>query len=250
MNKLKGLVLVLMLLLPLQGWAAVAFDAASEGLSSTSTTSLTISHTTSGSNRALYCAISHIPGDIDITTVTATYNGVSMDTLFSDAATHGSRQTKVFRLVAPATGANNFVASWSGSSQLAAVCASFTGVDQADPDDAHVLTDGTGGGTSSSRSVSSATGDMVMDVITAGNGITGLSVTGTNTLVNDIQVGVSDSGQPAALAASYEAGAATVTPSWSWTGFVVYVQWAWNINADAGGGGSPATNYFRLRVNP
>jgi hypothetical protein len=79
---------------------------------------------------------------------------------------------------------------------------------------------------------------MVMDVLVLGNGATGVTVDGTNTLVNDIQVGAGDVGQPNALASSYEAGAATVTPSWSWTGFVAHVQWAWNINADAGGGGS------------
>ena len=223
---------------------AVAFDARSEGSSASAGTSLTVSHTCTGSDRALYVAISHMAGDIDITAATATYNSVSMATLFHDAVTHGSRQTHVFRLVAPATGTNDVVVSWTGDSRVAAVCASFTGVDQTDPDDAQAVTS-VSEQQSASRSVSSATGDMVMDVIVLGNGATGLAVSGTNTLIHDLLVGASSPDEPNAIGASYEAGAATVTPSWSWTGFLDAVQWAWNINAASGGGGGGAPGHGR-----
>lgn len=245
---IRLLVLLVSLAMASPSWAAVAFDARSESTIGADGTSLTVSHTTSGSNRALYCACSHTPGDTGVSGVTATYNSVAMDVLFTDEATHGSRTTRVFRLVAPATGANNVVFSWSGTSGMAAVCASYTGVDQADPDDAQVVTDGSAGGTSSSRSVTSAVGDMVMDVLVLSNNASSIAVSGTNTEVNQIDpAGGAD--DPNAIASSYEAGSATVTPSWGWTGTVSYVQWAWNINADAGGG-TPATNFFRLRVNP
>lgn len=242
------LVLLVAVAIASPSWAAVAFDAMSEGMNTPDGTSLTISHTTSGSNRLLNCVISHTPGDADVSAVTATYNGTSMDVLFTDTTTHSSRHVRAFRLVAPATGTNNVVFSWSGTAAMAAICASFTGVDQADPDDAQVLTDGTAGGTSSSRSVTSAAGDMVMDVLVLSNNASSIAVSGTNTEVNQIDpAGGAD--DPNAIASSYEAGAATVTPSWGWTGTVSYVQWAWNINADVGGG-TPATNFFRLRVNP
>ncbi len=216
---------------------AVAFDARSEGMNTPDGTSLTISHACSGSDRALYAVISHTPGDADVDTVTATYNGTAMDVLFTDTTTHSSRHVRAFRLVAPSTGTNNVVFSWSGTAAMAAICGSFTGVDQADPDDAQVLTDGTAGGTSSSRSVTSAAGDMVMDVLVLQNFASSLAVSGTNTEINQMipAGGVND---PNAIGSSYEAGAATVTPSWGWTGTVSYVQWAWNINAASGGGGS------------
>lgn len=212
---------------------AVAFDAGSEGEADPGA-SLTIAHTVSGSDRVLYCAITHSPGGDEVDQVTATYNGTAMDVMFTDMTTHGSRRVRVFRLVEPATGTNDVVFSWGGGSQsFRAVCASFTGVDQADPDDAHVLTDGSGGGTSTSRSVTSATDDMVMDVVVMGNGVTGLTVDGGQTEINQILAGGITNG----IGASYEAGATSVTVGWSWTGFVAYVQWAWNINASAGGGG-------------
>lgn len=222
---------------------AVAFDAASEGANTPDGTSLTISHTCTGSDRALYAVVSHTPGDTDVSGVTATYNGTTMDVLFTDTTTHSSRHVRAFRLVAPSTGTNNVVFSWSGNAGMAAICASFTGVDQTDPDDTQVLTDGGGGATSSSRSVTSATGDMVMDVLVLSNNASAITVSGTNTEINQIDpTGGSD--DPNAIAASYEAGAATVTPSWSWTGLVAAVQWAWNINAATGGGGGAAVPVF------
>lgn len=219
---------------------AVVFDARSEGANTPDGTSLTMSHIVSGSDRALYCVVSHTPGDADVDTVTATYNSVAMDVLFTDTTTHSSRHVRAFRLVAPDTGTHDLVLSWSGTAGMAAVAASFTGVDQADPDDAQVLTDGSGGGTSSSRSVSSAVGDMVMDVLVLSNNVSSLAVSGTNTEINQV-VPAGGADDPNAIAASYEAGAATVTPSWGWTSTVSYVQWAWNINAAAGGGGSTVT---------
>lgn len=209
---------------------AVAFDARSEG-EAVPGTSLTIAHTVSGSNRVLYCAITHDPGGDEVDQVTATYNGTAMAVFFTDMTTHASRRVRVFRLVAPDTGTHDVVLSWGGDSQFfRAVCASFTGVDQTTPDDAQVLTDGSGGGTSTSRSVSSATGDMVMDTVVLSAFATSMAVSGTNTEINQIVA----AGMGNGIAASYEAGAATVTPSWSWTGSVAWVQWAWNINAAAG----------------
>ena len=235
-SRFLACVLAVALLLPAPLWAAVAFDAASESTIGADGTSLTVSHVVSGSNRALYCACSHTPGDTGVSGVTATYNSVAMDILFTDEATLSNRHVRVFRLVAPDTGTHDTVFSWSGTSGMAAICASFTGVDQADPDDAQAATS-VDPGTSISRSTSSAVGDMVMDVLVVNNNSSAIAVSGTNTEINQIDpTGGAD--DPNGIAASYEAGAATVTPSWGWTGSVSGVQWAWNINAASGGGGA------------
>jgi hypothetical protein len=113
---------------------AVAFDARSEGERATSGTSLTVSHVCSGSNRVLYAAIVSGSGsELDLSTVTATYDSVSMAVFFTDASV-ASRPTRVFRLVAPNTGTHDIVFSWSGNNFLRAVAASYTGVDQSTPE--------------------------------------------------------------------------------------------------------------------
>jgi len=240
MQWLNRLLLLLALLVPSHSWAAVAFDAASECTQNTGT-SMTCTHNASGSNRVAYCGISHENGSTDVDSVTATYNGVTMDVLFTDTTTHASRHLRVFRLVAPATGSQSVVFDWGGANRaFSAVCGSFTGVDQADPDDAHSVTLQSGG-TTVSTTVSSAAGDMVMDFLVAGSGLSP-AVNNGNTEINQVFVGQTASG----IAASYEAGAASVETGWT-TAIAVLVHWAWNINAASEGGGAE-TFGFRLML--
>lgn len=104
---------------------AIAFDAATG--SSTTGTSLTYSHTCSGSNRAL---IVHYVTDTSNDLVTGvTYNGVAMS-FIGRVQSPSSRWTGIYYLAAPATGANNVVISASGSAYLEASSASYTGVKQ------------------------------------------------------------------------------------------------------------------------
>lgn len=202
---------------------AVAFDAGSEAEGSG--TGFSWSHTTAGSDRALYTGVGHTPGDSEPDAVSATYNSVAMDVLFTDVTTHSSRRTRVFRLVAPATGTNSIAFSWSGGSTFRGIGASFTGVDQSDPDDAHVTQDGGGGGTSSSLAVTSgATDDMAVGILVTAAGVTSLSTT-------DTEINQMSGGSTNTVAMSYQAGAASVTMDWSWTGFAAFVAWAFNVNA-------------------
>lgn len=207
---------------------AVAFDSASEG---TGASPLTIAHTTSGSDRVLYVKVTHTSGDSSVTAITdVTYNGVSCALKFEEVP---NRECAVYRLVAPATGANNVVVTWTGGSNMYAIVESYTGVDQTTPDDAHTTIDA--GGTSASGSTSSAVGDMVTDCVVSASGITGLTVGASQTETHQ-QIGAGTD----SMGASYEAGAASVTMSWSWTGFSSYGHWRWNIRQSSGGG--PAAN--------
>ncbi len=232
-SRLFNLAVLLSLVVLNPCWAQVALDATAEGEVDPST-SLTIPLTVSGANRALYAPCVHSPGGDDVTALTATFNGVPMTPIITDTTTHSNRHVVVFRLIAPATGTNNAVFDWGGTNRsFACALASFTGVNQTTPEDAYVLTDGGGGVSSISRSVASATGDMIMDVVVLPNGILNLVVNNGNTQLQQRSGGA---GGLNSMGTSYEAGAATETLGWTWdTATVAAVQWAWNINAASAG---------------
>jgi hypothetical protein len=208
------------------GGGTVAFDAGSEGTAAG--TSLTFAHTVSGANRVLYVACSHTPGDTDVDGLSTTFDSVSMAVFYTDITTHGSVHTRIFRLVAPNTGTHDIVVSWTGGSTIYCIGASFTVVDQSDPDDdPGTPTDGGEGGTSSAQTVTSATGDMAVDVMVAGSGVTVLAQNASQTLIHQFD----NTGNPNSMGMSYWAGAASRNMQWTWTGFVAYVQWGFNINA-------------------
>lgn len=240
---MRRLILAFFLALwPVHVWAAVAHDADSEGQVNPGT-SLTISHTVTGSNTVLYVNCVCEPGYTDVDVLTASYNGVSMPVKFTDTTTSGNRHIRVFEMVAPASGTHNILVEW-GALNRAFSCnaTSFTGVDQSAPSDAHVLTDGTGGVTSISRTVSSAAGDMVMDtVVGPTSGIT-FTVNNGNTLSNESTGDFSLT----ALGASYEAGAASVTVGWAWGGAgISAVEYSWNVRAASAGS---APNSYPRRI--
>jgi hypothetical protein len=105
---------------------AIAFDNATDG-NINNGTSLTFSHTCSGSNRFLKVSIK-LYGANDITGVT--YNGVAMSHIATAVqGTEGSRAV-MYGLIAPATGANNVVISRTSSNFIAGSAESYTGVSQ------------------------------------------------------------------------------------------------------------------------
>ena len=239
------LVLLLFLAMASPSWAALAFVAGAE---CEGTSGMTCSITPSGSDRALYACVTHTPGGVDVDAVSAAFNtSESMTVKFTDTTTHGSRHARVFRLLAPTATASSVAFTWTGGGHMRAIVGAFSGVDQTTPDDTHATVNGSGGGTSSTVNVSSATNNMVMDCLVTASGLTAWTVGAGQTEINQM------TGDPGpgyqSIAMSYEAGSTTTTMSWSWTGFAAYVGWAWDINA-ATGGGAPATNFFRLRVNP
>ncbi len=104
---------------------AIAFDAASNATTG-SGTSLTWAHTCSGANRYLVAQVFSI-GDF---VSGVTYAGVAM-ALVLKISTGAGNYTYLWALAAPATGANNLVATYSSSSAYNAGCAaSYTGVKQ------------------------------------------------------------------------------------------------------------------------
>lgn len=104
---------------------------ATSSASSASASSLTWSHTCSGSDRILIVTV----GMNADTTCTCTYNGVSMTEIGNAQRSAGGVKTFLFYLIAPATGTNNIVATLGTATGVAGGAVSYTGTRQyAQPD--------------------------------------------------------------------------------------------------------------------
>lgn len=190
---------------------ALAFDAASSATTGgTASTTLTWSHTCNGGNRALIVAVSFNP----IFTVNSiTYNGVNMTRIGGISDVSPDQGVEQWALSNPASGAHDIVATLSGTTSIVGGAVSFTG--------AHQLTDRlTGpqttakdmvGGTSFSINVPSALDEIVIDAF-AINTVTTLTAGAGQTKRFDQ---IRDTGLSPQLVGSTEAGAGTVTMSWT-----------------------------------
>ena len=194
---------------PAAGGGPPAFDAASSAYAE-GNADITFSHTCTGSDRLLLVMAS--VNASDATSIAgATYNGVAMTlvTSIDNTDSFANTITYLFRLIAPATGANNIVVDVEGApGNVAVSAASFTGVHQTTPLGTPVT--GTGNNSDTpSVTVSGATGDLIVDFLgTLGNAISGTPGTGQT----------SRSSNPNAEASSFistEAGAASVVMDWT-----------------------------------
>ena len=118
---------------------ALAFDAvgpSAAGQTATTPTSVTWSHTTSGSNRALvvYVGVGENSGADGTKTISGvTYAGVAMTQIGTPKHTNNSTfgYLACYGLIAPASGANNVVVSFNAAPSVAECGSlSFTGADQ------------------------------------------------------------------------------------------------------------------------
>lgn len=171
-------------------WALVdytpklTFDAASS--SNGTGTSLTFSHTVTagGADRALFVGVGVMDSNDANRPVTGiTYNGVAMTKVDDEDTGSGtSERAELWRLVNPATGANNVVISTTGSvSRIMGGAASFTNVDQTTPIDAFAAANG--GSSPATASVTAVTeGAAVLDVMAGEPNITA-PTTGQSLLV-------------------------------------------------------------------
>jgi hypothetical protein len=110
----------------------IAFDAATSGGLTNPGTSQIWSHTCSGTNRILFVEAFNAGGGDILTGVT--YAGVAMTLV--NKVTIDSQSTQLFYLVAPATGTNNVVVSYSASTIILSNASSYTGANQSGQPDA------------------------------------------------------------------------------------------------------------------
>ena len=169
-------------------------------------TSMTWSHTvTSGSNRALFAGISMEGGGGSSSGVT--YGGTAMTLVGRGQNSH---TVEIWRLLNPAVGTANIVASFGGQSEeVVGGAVSFDGVHQTTP--TGTFAGASGSSNSPSRVVSSATGELVLDVLMARDQPTATAGAGQTARWNRTNGG---SGRVRG-AGSTEAGAASVTMSWT-----------------------------------
>lgn len=155
----------------------IAFDASS-GTLGASVTSLTVSHTCTGSNLVLIAGLYLASGD-NVSSVT--YNGVAMTQAIKVNRT-GTEYIYLYYLANPATGANNLVANFSSDATPALEGVSFSGAKTTGiPDSSASATGGT-----SPISVSTTTvADNSISVLLARNGSGPYTASTNSTLAND-----------------------------------------------------------------
>lgn len=192
---------------------AIAFDTVSNGNAS-ATTSITWSHTATGSNLVVYVAAIISTGDGIDPSSSATYGGEAMAKLDS-VGLASSEVLVLFRKAGPLTGAQTVLVSWTGSFSAKGGSASYTGVDQTTPEGTPVK-DSTNAATTATIDVSSAADKLVVDFL-------------ANRNATDAEDFVAGGGQTERLESDHssanflhmmiseETGAATTTMSWSWT---------------------------------
>jgi hypothetical protein len=139
---------------------ALAFDATT---GTTGNGSTSFSHTCTGPNLCLYLVVTGwwVDGTALITSVT--YNGVALTSVANSGVSTGQDRVQIWRLVAPATGPNTIVITWSGgSANLLFQAISYSGVHQVTPDGSAAIATG-GTGTNPSVSQATTAGDVVID---------------------------------------------------------------------------------------
>lgn len=187
--------LMLLLAWPFAAQASVAIDAvgpaggagAGTSVSLGLTSPLTFTHTVTGSQTVLYIGVvagivsfgAHPAGnqDSDFVITGVTYNGVAATQVGSNLHPNGGTTgyLALYRLVNPSTGTNTVSISFTlanpaSSDAVSAGSVSFTGVDPVTPESN--LASATGTGTGPAVTVSSAVGNLVLNLLATGTSVT------------------------------------------------------------------------------
>jgi len=185
-----------------EGVAGLAIDDDSSAYASGGGTSLTWSHTVSGSDRVLFVGCANRAAQ----PTGVTYNGDAMTSVFTDDRV-GTYFVSGWVLINPDTGTHDIVVSYSGSTEeRGGYGLSFTGAHQTTA--VGTPTTGDNYGTTSTIDVSAATGDIVVDILFHG-------------AADEPSIGASQTQIHTATGASryqkgsYESGASTTTMSWT-----------------------------------
>jgi len=178
----------------------------------TTTSSLTISHTTSGTDRLMLVGVSIADDTGGAPAVSSvTYNGAGLSLIGSRATSDGFGRVGIWGLLAPATGTHDVVVTFASAPDSAtAGVLTFTGVDQATPLGA--FASGDGDSASGSVTGASAAGELVFGaiVVESSSNFNLIPEAGQAEQWDLFQAPKANGG------ASTEAGAASVDMLWSW----------------------------------
>jgi len=148
-----------------QNWAHVlnvSVDATSTA-TTTNQDTLTVSHTTSGSNRLMLVSITTDPHGESVTSVT--YNDVNLTRVGVEEDTSLHSRAEIWSLLAPDTGTADVVVNLTGTSHrgVSVGVMTFTEVNQTTP--LYGFSSAVGSSTAASTTVSSAADDLVFGVV-------------------------------------------------------------------------------------
>lgn len=188
---------------------AVTFDATATSKVANAT-SLTFSHTCSGSNRVMIVASST---DAGVNTTDITYAAVALTEIngISDNFLGLANRSEQWGKIAPATGANNVVITVASSCGIVGGSVSVNGADQSTG--WHNSATANGNSTAPSVNVTSAAGELVVDQMANGVGATDLPTATVG--AGQTQRWNDDNNNENRGCGSTEGGAATVTMSWT-----------------------------------
>lgn len=178
----------------------IAYDATASGNTPLSTT-LTFSHTCTGSDRILFVGIDTAGGPDVVTSVT--YNGVALTRINTQqTAGTGNRRSYLYYLPAPTTGTNNIVITVSSSITIRGTSASYINALQSGIPDSSTTNSGSPVSSITTSSTTVADNSWVVSVITNTQGVptagAGLTIRSTET-----STGIGDSNGPKTPAGSY-----------------------------------------------
>lgn len=179
-----------------------------------------------GSNGVLYATMAAFGG----TSRTASWNSEGMTEIYHNNPAPVFVDVSIWRRTTNDgldAGAHTLALSWTSSTSGVAAGIAFSDVDQSTPNDAQDAASGED--TAVANSVTSATGDLVFDIVLAGEAS---SATTSNTERVDLQ----NAGENLLLLISHAAGAASVDMNWTLSAVGAWNSFAYNLNAAAAAG--------------
>ncbi|HJY77841.1 MAG TPA: DUF4347 domain-containing protein, partial [Burkholderiales bacterium] len=196
-----------------QGLLDVTADTSSSAATNMATTSLTWSHTVSasGTDAFLLVSVATVEGATNVASVT--YGGTALTKIGGITEATGKVSTELWGLTAPAAGTADVVVTLAGAASMSAGATTFFGVDQATPYANTAFAQGGGG--AASVTVASAPGELVVDSVVSHAISTFNTGAGQTVLWSEL---LGNTPKDPFNASSTEAGAASVTMSWTKTG--------------------------------
>lgn len=220
----RAAVLILFLLLPLRAWGAITETGTAATTGGQDQTTVSVAHDSgaTGSNCVTIAGV--VWRDTTNTITSITYDAAAMTLVTSGYFNGGSNvNTAIYYLLNSAhRGSHTFSVSISAIANIVAGVQTFCGVDQATPFGTVATFGDAAGHTSASVNVSSAAGELVIDVLGKSD-FDAATVGASQTQVLQATTGSTDAADRT-VGMSKEAGAGTVTMSWTWTNSDVVAQ--------------------------
>lgn len=199
---------------------AIAFDAASSANTVVSASSLTFSHTCTGSDLVLTVGVS---ADSGVSPTGVTYNGSAM----TKQVTEPGIDTTIWTLVSPATGANNIVVTFAASHFFIAGGISLTGCNTASA----VGATNHGNGSTNNAAISvttTAANSWLVACVTHNRNSSVTAISGSTVRFNEYLVTDNFRGigitAPTTTTGSYSIGETMGTPSDGWWAVAVEIK--------------------------